>query len=162
MVENEVYGAEVGRYIHLNPVRIRSRLNDAIGARRKTVRSHRWNSYGALIGHRSCPRWLDRKSLLRAWGANVKEQQKNYSSFVEEGLVRDIDDISQFYNELAACGLFIYLYRICTIYLRIGLIPIPRNLFVLITHDSLLSPKTGSEYINPSYCSPSKKNYFTL
>ena len=95
LVENKSYGAEVSRYIHLNPVRIRSFLKKPVAFRRKIIRNHEWNSYGGLIGQRSCPRWLARKLLLDSWGATVKEQQHNYSSFVEEGLVREIDDITQ-------------------------------------------------------------------
>jgi len=90
LVEDDVYGAEVGRYVHLNPVRVASAAEATVGAKRRAAREFRWGSYGELLGLRRCPRWLDRDGALGQWGPRLREQRRAYAEFVEEGLLRDI------------------------------------------------------------------------
>lgn len=93
LVENTVYGAEVSRYIHLNPVRTaefsqKDTQNRRAFLRRKT----KLNSYPAVIGLDAAPGWLSSSLLLKNFGDVVGEQRKSYASFVEEGLLKEIDD----------------------------------------------------------------------
>jgi putative transposase len=90
LVEDEVYGAELSRYIHLNPVRGVAQDNAGIKARRTRLRAFRWSSYASLIGLRACPSWLDRDSVLGGWGKTLSGQRRAYAEYVEQGLVRDI------------------------------------------------------------------------
>jgi len=92
LVENDRYGGEVSRYIHLNPVRTKTLRQASVAARREALRSYPWSSYGACIGLSAAPAWLDRSVLLSDWGASRRVQMRRYREFVEEGLLRDLDN----------------------------------------------------------------------
>ena len=92
LVEDEAYGSRVSRYIHLNPIRVRSAQNKDALALRSEIREFAWSSYGRIIGLRPCPRWLNRKGILCRWGTKLRDQQKSYSEYVETGILRNIDD----------------------------------------------------------------------
>lgn len=104
VVEAERWGAELSRYVHLNPVRV-ARLGlgkgeralrragptegasrELIAQRRETLRRFRWSSYRAYIGLEQGPPWLvvsDVRALLG--GARGKAAQ-TYRAYVEEAL----------------------------------------------------------------------------
>jgi REP element-mobilizing transposase RayT len=92
VVEDEAYGSEASRYVHLNPVRTAVLEDAGAEKRRATLQGYEWSSYASVVGLRRCPAWLDRQSLLRPWGRTVRQQQRAYAEYVEEGLVRDIPD----------------------------------------------------------------------
>ena len=89
LVEDDAYGSEVTRYIHLNRGRLASLADADFEARRQAVRQYPWSSYGALIGLRSCPEWLARESLLANWGNDLRQRQAAYAAYVEQGLTSD-------------------------------------------------------------------------
>ena len=89
VVENASYGAEVSRYIHLNPGRIRRMEGVGIEERCRAVREYRWSSYGAILGLRRRPGWLDRDGVLRRWGGRLAERRQAYAEFVEQGFTAD-------------------------------------------------------------------------
>lgn len=92
----------ITRYVHLNPVRVKSlgldktaRQREAVGLvgvpselvkrRREVLRSFRWSSYGSYIGLRPAPAWLSVEEVLGAGrGHGEKEQQREYRAYVEE------------------------------------------------------------------------------
>lgn len=102
VVEPEVWGLELSRYIHLNPVRVeRFRLGkgrrkaDRLGAgpkptqdevrqRIKYLRDYRWSSYRSFIGLEKAPPWLETRQVL-AWGgpSGKKSQRQCYREYVE-------------------------------------------------------------------------------
>ena len=92
LVEDELYGAEVARYIHLNPARVQSLLNADIEIRRCTAREFPWSSYGAMIGLRRKPAWLKAENVLKRWGKTDGERKTNYASYVESGLLESETD----------------------------------------------------------------------
>ena len=91
LVENEAYGAEVSRYIHLNPVRIKTLRQAPVSKRRQALRSFAWSSYGACIGLTPGPEWYEPAELLAQWGASRRTRMRRYAEYVEEGLLRDLD-----------------------------------------------------------------------
>jgi REP element-mobilizing transposase RayT len=91
LVENEAYGAEVSRYLHLNPVRTKALQSASIAARRRALRAFPWSSYAACLGLAPGPGWFDSALLLSDWGASRRTQRRRYSEYVEEGLLRDLD-----------------------------------------------------------------------
>lgn len=91
LVENEAYGAEVSRYVHLNPVRTKALRPASLPTRRKALRSFPWSSYGACIGVAAGPAWFDPTELLSDWGASRKTRMRRYAEHVEEGLLRDLE-----------------------------------------------------------------------
>jgi REP element-mobilizing transposase RayT len=92
LVENEAYGAEVSRYIHLNPVRTKALRQASVSARRRALRSFAWSSYAACLGLVPRPTWFDPAELLSDWGASRRTQVRRYGEYVEEGLLRDLDN----------------------------------------------------------------------
>src|SRR3974390_2037295 len=50
LVENEAYGAEVSRDIHLNPVPTKALRQASVSARRQALRRFPWSSYAACLG----------------------------------------------------------------------------------------------------------------
>ena len=92
LVENEAYGAEVSRYIHLNPVRTKALRPASVPARRRALRSFAWSSYAACLGLVAGPAWFDPTELLSDWGASRNTQMRRYRAYVEEGLLRDLDN----------------------------------------------------------------------
>ncbi len=91
LVENEAYGAEVSRYIHLNPVRTKALRQAPIAARRQALRTFSWSSYAACLGLSAGPKWFDPTELLSDWGSSRRTQMRRYGEYVEEGLLRDLD-----------------------------------------------------------------------
>jgi hypothetical protein len=100
-------GAEVSRYLHLNPVRVGAlRLGKAareraavgmgeapdaklVAERLKRLRSYRWSSYRAYAGLEQGPKWLASEAVLAMVGGMPRERKqwrRRYREFVEEAL----------------------------------------------------------------------------
>jgi putative transposase len=92
LVENPAYGAEVSRYIHLNPVRAKALRPASVSARRQALRTFAWSSYSACIGLSAPLAWFDPAGLLSDWGTSRRVQMRRYGQYVEEGLLRDLDN----------------------------------------------------------------------
>jgi len=92
LVDKSVYGAEVSRYIHLNPVRIAGGRRQTVRQRQAALRDYRWSSYRATIGLCSAEEWHVTKDTLARWGASLRKQQAGYAKYVERGLIEDIAD----------------------------------------------------------------------
>ncbi len=45
-----------------------------------------------IIGLISCSKWLKQQATLCRWGRTLREQQNNYAVYVEEGLLKKVDD----------------------------------------------------------------------
>jgi len=92
LVDKNAYGAEVSRYIHLNPVRGGGTRKETVAKLQAQLRDYPWSSYRAMIGLGPREEWLVTKVTLARWGASVREQQTNYAAYVEEGLIGAIAD----------------------------------------------------------------------
>lgn len=92
IVEREGYGTEVSRYIHLNPVRVAGSAQQPAAKRRAALRAYVWSSYRAFVGLAPCPSWLTTRATLAEFGSTLRDQQRAYACYVEEGLLRDISD----------------------------------------------------------------------
>lgn len=111
LVEEQA-AAEVGRYVHLNPVRVRGFGLDKRGQQRshaglvdrpdptrvrerlEQLRQYRWSSYRAYAGWAQSPPWLTTRRILEMMGGRTaSERQKAYRQFVEtplrEGLLEN-------------------------------------------------------------------------
>ncbi len=99
--------AEVSRYVHLNPVRVRALgLDKAAQARQRVglasapdraqvaerlrrLREYRWSSYRAYGGLEPAPEWLAARPVLALLGGQrAGESVRRYRAYVEEA-VRD-------------------------------------------------------------------------
>jgi putative transposase len=74
LVDADAYLLELSRYIHLNPVRANLVENPS---------EYAWSSYGAFVGKRKAPDWLETEWLLSQFGRRVKSAGKKYKEFVE-------------------------------------------------------------------------------
>jgi putative transposase len=93
LVEEGDYLLGLSRYLHLNPVRGR-----VIGAgnpkeRRKRLRSYRWSSYPGYAGLTKQNPSVSEELVLDEFGGRTIQQDKlRYRRFVEEGLLREIEN----------------------------------------------------------------------
>ena len=92
VVEAEGYLLSLSRYLHLNPVR-----GPVIGQgdaleRRKRLREWRWSSYFGYSGLGQPDSWISDERILGEMGGPRKGRRVRYRRFVEEGLVREIEN----------------------------------------------------------------------
>jgi putative transposase len=77
LVEKEAHLLELCRYVVLNPVRVRSKLERG---------AWRWSSYRATAGLASVPGFLSTDWVLEQFGKSRAKAQRRYREFVREGL----------------------------------------------------------------------------
>lgn len=93
LVESDVYSSVLSRYIHLNPVRVARLKNASVADKRAVLRKWRYSSYPATIGIRNGEQWYDCRALLEPkWGKSIKERMQYYRKYVEQGLVKEIEN----------------------------------------------------------------------
>jgi len=103
VVDFDTWGAELSRYIHLNPVRTRRHgldkraraadragLGEVVGKeevvqRLAALRQHRWSSYPAYVGRGKGPAWLHTAETLAKFGKRSKGSRE-YCRYVEEAI----------------------------------------------------------------------------
>ena len=105
IIEDDAGFQEVGRYIHLNPVRV-GRLGlgkteraaakaglsskpsaQVVAERLKLLRGWKWSSYPSYAGYHSAPEWLTQELLgSLCGGRNLKERQVAVRSYTEEAV----------------------------------------------------------------------------
>ncbi len=76
LVEKESYLLELSRYIHLNPIRAKIKVE---------LKRYPWSSYPDYIGIRRSPAWLSLETVLKSIDEKRGKSQRAYKHFVEEG-----------------------------------------------------------------------------
>ena len=94
IVEDESYGMVLCRYIHLNPVKTKEFSESSLVVMRNALRKFKWSSYPMLIGLKKPAEWMDIKGNY-PWSGTTTEKEKRYATFVEEGLLKELDDFKQ-------------------------------------------------------------------
>ena len=92
LVEAEGYLLSLSRYVHLNPVRGRVIGQGEPLERRQRLRGWRWSSYRGYAGLGKPEAWVSQERVLGEIGGPHKERRVHYRRFVEEGLLREIDN----------------------------------------------------------------------
>ena len=92
VVEAGGYFDVLSRYIHLNPIRVKRAEDLTVEQKREILLAYPWSSFAALVGLKPPPDWLDCAAVLGGFGADRREQMRAYRLYVEEGLLRDIED----------------------------------------------------------------------
>jgi REP element-mobilizing transposase RayT len=83
----------LSRYLHLNPVRGRVTGRGDPKERRKRLRAYRWSSYPGYAGLARQSEFVCEELILGEMGGRSHHQGKlRYRRFVEEGLVREIEN----------------------------------------------------------------------
>ena len=64
LVETELYKNKLSRYIHLNPVKIKSLENAPVKELKTHLCCYKWSSYPYYLGVRKKPDWLNPSFIL--------------------------------------------------------------------------------------------------
>ncbi|NLF39242.1 hypothetical protein GX586_07340 [bacterium] len=91
IVDRDGYGTAVSRYIHLNPVKVSGATGRTLQERRRHLRGYRWSSYRAYLGLSPKPEWLSLSDIHEKFGAE-KDWRRGYAAYVEQGLLKDVED----------------------------------------------------------------------
>jgi putative transposase len=93
VMEAEGYLLTLSRYIHLNPVRGRIIGKGDPVERRKRLRDWRWSSYRGYAGLDNSPdRLVEDGRVLGEMGGPVRDRRLRYRRYVEEGLLREVEN----------------------------------------------------------------------
>ena len=95
VVEGDSYLLNLTRYIHLNPVRIRSMCRQPVVARARAVTAYPWSSYRAYIGLDERAEWMDYGPLTELVARGRKRQAKAYRAYVESGLEEADEELQE-------------------------------------------------------------------
>jgi putative transposase len=92
LVQEGDYLLGLSRYIHLNPVRGMSLGRGAPSERRKRLRAFSWSSYPGYAGLKEPYPFVEEYMVLGELGGARKGERLRYRRFVEEGLVREVEN----------------------------------------------------------------------
>ena len=92
LVESELYHSKLSRYIHLNPVRTAQIKPLPIEEKRDYLKNYKWSSFRYYIGIQKAPKWIALKKVLSHWGPDIESQMPEYRKYVEEGLLKDVEN----------------------------------------------------------------------
>jgi putative transposase len=93
LVQEGNYTLELSRYLHLNPVRGKVLGRGDPKQRRARLRSYRWSSYRGYCGLDKGHDFVTRELVLAELGGGSTHKTKlRYRRFVEDGLLREIDN----------------------------------------------------------------------
>ena len=104
LVEDELYRSKLSRYIHLNPVRMKSVAEYPLDEKLNHLKTFAWSSFPNYIGIRKTPAWMDVEPVLSTWGKSKRAKMKNYREYVEAGLLRDIESPFEDIREQSIIG----------------------------------------------------------
>jgi putative transposase len=92
LVQEGDYLLALSRYVHLNAVRgVRLGRGNPV-ERRQRLRSHRWSSYAGYAGLKRQFPFVEEEMVLGELGPARRSERVEYRGFVEEGLLREIDN----------------------------------------------------------------------
>lgn len=86
VVEGDDYLLQLSRYVHLNPVKIKSMETKSIPEKRKLLREYAWSTYPGYIGKSRRYDFVDYEPILGSMGRSRKSRPAQYRKYVETGL----------------------------------------------------------------------------
>ena len=92
LIDVDSYLQEVSRYIHLNPLRSKDKARKALVEKREYLRKYQWSSYPAYLFPRARTSFLQVREILAHFGGDTLEGRKEYRTFVEEGLTKEVEN----------------------------------------------------------------------
>lgn len=95
VVEGDAYLLKLTRYIHLNPVKIRSAAETNVVGRMGLLREYPWSSYRSYMGTVSALPWMDYSPLMELAGCGARDKQAAYREYVEAGVAVDDGELSE-------------------------------------------------------------------
>lgn len=92
LVESGEYLLTLSRYVHLNPVR-GSRIGRGNPVeRRSRLRAFKWSSYPGYAGLINSFPFVEESSVLEEVAGSTRSARLKYRRFVEEGLIREVEN----------------------------------------------------------------------
>jgi putative transposase len=104
LVQEGDYLLSLSRYIHLNPVRGVSLGRGTPSERRERLRAFPWSSYPGYAGLKRPKAFVEEEMVLGELSGTRKGERLRYRRFVEEGLVREIENPFEAVRWQAALG----------------------------------------------------------
>ncbi len=92
LVQEGEYLLALSRYVHLNPVRGVSLGRGTPSERRERLRAFKWSSYRGYAGFEKPFPFVEEEMVLGELGGPRRGERLRYRRFVEEGLVREIEN----------------------------------------------------------------------
>jgi len=93
LVEGNNYLLRLSRYIHLNPVFIKTLITETLNNRICYLRDYRWSSYRSYAGLSVLDNFMDYEPILTMMpGLSKKNQQIKYQKYVEGGVAFTDDE----------------------------------------------------------------------
>lgn len=92
LVQEGDYLLGLSRYVHLNPVRGMSLGRDDPSQRRARLRRFKWSSYPGYAGLSRPFPFVEDEMVLGELGGAKRSERLRYRRFVEEGLLREIEN----------------------------------------------------------------------
>jgi len=102
VAEDGAYGMAISRYIHLNPIRIKSLEESDIVVKLRCLNEFSHSSYRFYVGDDKPPEWLDISHVLSKFeGRSLSDRKRAYRRYVEEGVSKKVEN--PFANVVAQC-----------------------------------------------------------
>jgi REP element-mobilizing transposase RayT len=95
LVEADRYLLQLSRYLHLNPIRMRSREKLGLKEQVDQLRQYRWSSYRSYIGEARCPEFLTEGPILEQVAGRGRQPRERYRAYVEQGLAERDEELEQ-------------------------------------------------------------------
>ncbi len=91
LVDKDTYLTMLSRYIHLNPVKVKSMRRMPYEEKKKYLRKYKWSSLSGYISKRKRQDFIDYDLVLEEYGGNNQEGRKAYSFMIGMDISGDID-----------------------------------------------------------------------
>ena len=92
LIEKDEYLVELGRYIHLNPVRIKQYSQLEIEQKRRILKGYPWSSYAGYTHLRKRQPFVHYSDILdMAGGGDGFGGRRKYEQFVMDGVMKDMN-----------------------------------------------------------------------
>jgi len=89
LVESVRYKNKLSRYIHLNPVKVKSFKNRSSDSLKQYLDGYKWSSYRSYLGLDRCLDQLNMDFVLAGFGDTSQKRIDNYETYVHRGLLSD-------------------------------------------------------------------------
>jgi putative transposase len=87
LVDKDSYLAELSRYVHLNPVRIKPHRGKSISEQRRLLERYGWSSLPGYLDRSRRQRWVNYEEVLAESGGTAKTHRQ----FIDDGLKEGYD-----------------------------------------------------------------------
>lgn len=98
LVEGDVYLLRLSRYIHLNPVFVKTMQSVPLSTRISNLRDYRWSSYRAYAGLAKPEDYVDYSPILAMTPGHGDDRRLKYREYVEAGVAETDEEFRTLIN----------------------------------------------------------------